>query len=234
MKKMVMSGLLAVSASSILMAGGDIAPVEPAVVVPVQQEHDTSGWYIGGAVYYNNVYSVDYSWFDNAQNTQDEIAGLTAIGGYNYNEYLAFEARYSVELFQEDYADEYHLSFFVKPQYRFRDESDYEKNYFTIYGLLGFGYVNVEGTDGDTPGAPEIIGKTLVDDWMFQYGIGLSYTFVDTDHPENDAGDWSVFVEYTMYMDDQSIDPTRLYYYNPNIYDKLSMNGISVGITYQF
>jgi len=223
---------------SLIYAGGDISPkeVDKAVVpiIPVVSEHDTSGVYISGAAYYNNVYAKDYSWFDKAQDTQDELAGLTAIVGYNYNEYLAFEARYSKSFFAEDYADEYHYSFFVKPQYRFRDEASYEENYFTIYALLGFGYVNIEGTDGDTPAAPEILGKTIVDDWQFQYGLGVSYTFVDEEHPQNDSGDWSIFVEYTMYMDDASMTPTRLYDYNPNSYDKLSMNGFTIGVSYQF
>ncbi|NPA59316.1 MAG: porin family protein [Epsilonproteobacteria bacterium] len=220
--------------SSTALAGGKVVSEVVTPVVPVVSKHDTSGLYISGAMYYNNVYATKYSWFNNTQDTQDEIGGLTAIVGYNYNEYLAFEARASKSFFAEDYADEYHFSFFVKPQYRFRDEDSYEENYFTIYALLGFGYVNVELTDGDTPGASESIGNTLVDNWEFQYGIGLSYTFVDTDHPEDDSGDWSIFVEYTMYMDDESMSPTRLYDYNPNTYDTLSMNGLSVGISYQF
>jgi hypothetical protein len=226
-------GLAMAFGLSAAMAGGK--GVAPAVVpvVPVKK-HDTSGLYVAGAAYYNNIYATDYNWFDDATDTQDEIAGFTAIVGYNINEYLAVEARASKEFFKEDYADEYHFSFFAKPQYRFRSEEDYEENYFTIYGLLGFGYVNIEGTDGNTPGDPTIIGKTLIDDWTFQYGFGISYTFVDEDHPENDSGDWSVFAEYTMYMDDQSMSPTYLYDYNPNKFDKLSMNGLSVGISYQF
>ena len=233
MKKVFLSGIAIVAFSNMALAGGKLTEATVVPVIPVVK-HDTSGFYIAGAAYYNNIYSDDYSWFTDTQNTQDEIAGFTAIVGYNINEYLAVEARASKEFFQEDYADEYHYSFFLKPQYRFRDEANYEENYFTIYGLLGFGYVNVEGTDGNTPGAPEIIGKTLTDDWQFQYGLGVSYTFVDTNHPENDAGDWSIFAEYTMYMDDQSIDSTRLYDYNPNYYDELSMNGLSIGVSYQF
>ena len=230
MKKITISLATIVALSSFGFAGGDIAPVP----VVVAAEHDTSGFYVSGALYYNNVYSTDYNWFNDTTNTQDEVGGLTAIIGYNYNEYLAFEARASKSLFKEDYADEYHFSFFAKPQYRFRDEDNYEDNYFSIYGLIGFGYVNVEGTDGNTPAAPEVIGQTIMDDWMFQYGIGLSYTFVDTDHPENDNGDLSVFVEFTQYMTDTSMNPTRLYGYNPNKFDELSMNGLSIGISYQF
>ena len=234
MKKIFISGVTALSLSVVSMAGGKSTTSAVVPVIPVVKKDSSLGIYVGGAAYYNNVYSDDYSWFDDATDTQDELAGLTAIIGYNINEYLAVEARASKSFFEEDYADEYHYSFFLKPQYRFRDKANYEDNYFTIYGLLGFGYVNVEGTDGDTPAASNIIGKTLVDDWQFQYGIGLSYTFVDTDHPENDAGDWSIFAEYTMYMDDESISPTRLYDYNPKCYDKLSMNGLSIGVSYQF
>jgi opacity protein-like surface antigen len=228
------AGLALVLGISTLDAGGKLTAPAVVPVVPVTQERNWDGLYVGGALYYNNIYSADYSWFDDATDTQDEIGGLTAIVGYNINEYLAVEARASKEFFKEDYADEYHFSFFAKPQYRFRSAEKYEENYFTVYGLLGFGYVNIEGTDGNTPGDPTIVGKTLIDDWTFQYGLGVSYTFVDEEHPENDSGDWSVFVEYTVYMTDQSMSPSYLYDYNPNLYDELSMNGLSVGITYQF
>jgi len=234
MKKVLLSGVTIIALSGITLAGGNKYTESTVVpVVPVVKD-DSSSIYIAGAMYYNNVYSDDYSWFDNSTDTQDEIGGFTAIVGYNINEYLAVEARASKSFFEEDYADEYHFSFFLKPKYSFRDASTYENNYFSIYALLGFGYVNVEGTDGDTSGAASIIGKTLVDDWQFQYGLGLSYTFVDTDHPENDSGDWSIFAEYTMYMDDQSMKATRLYNYNLNTYDELSMNGLSIGVSYQF
>jgi len=231
MRKIVFSMAALAAMGGFAVAGGPVAPV-PVAVIPL--EHDTSGFYVSGALYYNNVYSTDYKWFDNATDTQDELGGLTAIAGYNYNEYLAFEARVSKSLFEEDYADEYHFNFFVKPQYRFRDEENYEENYFTLYGLIGFGYVNVEGTDGHTPADPTVVGKTIVDDWDFQYGIGLSYTFVDTDNPQDDSGDWSIFVEYNRHMLDKSITPTYLYDYNPKKYDEISMNGLNVGVSYQF
>ena len=231
MKKIMFSIAALVAMGGFAVAGGPVAAV-PVAVIPL--EHDTSGLYVSGALYYNNVYSAKYAWFNDATDTQDEVGGLTGIIGYNYNEYLAFEARASKSLFEEDYADEYNFSFFLKPQYRFRDGDHYEDNYFTLYGLIGFGYVNVEGTDGNTPAATEVLGKTIVDDWAFQYGIGLSYTFVDTDNPQNDSGDWSIFVEYNMHMHNKSITPTRLYNYNPNKYDKISMNGLNVGIAYQF
>ena len=233
MNKVLLSGVAVLALSVVSMAGGKLTEEVIVPVVPVVK-HDTSGLYVAGAAYYNNIYSEEYSWFNDAQDTQDEIGGFTAILGYNINEYLAVETRVSKEFFEEDYADEYHYGFFLKPQYRFRDKAHYEDNYFTVYGLLGFGYVNIEGVDGNTPGAPEIVGKTLTDDWQFQYGLGMSYTFVDTEHPESDSGDYSIFAEYTMYMDDQSIESTRLYDYNPEYYDKLSMNGLSIGVSYQF
>ncbi|GEM_PF-2319729 len=232
MKRIIAVGSVILAFNSMAMAGGKVVVPAVAPVIPLVK-HDSSGVYVSGAIYYNNVYSDNYSWFDDAQDTQDELAGVTLIAGYEYNEYLAFEARASKSFFQEDYADEYHFSFFLKPQYKFRDDA-YQEDYISVYALLGFGYVNVEGTDGNTPGAPEIIGKTIVDDWQFQYGIGISYTFTDKDHPENDSGDWSIFAEYTMYMDSQSMNPKRLYDYNLNAYDELSMNGLSVGVSYHF
>jgi opacity protein-like surface antigen len=233
MKKAVWGGLAAVVLSGTAMAGGNIAPVE-AAAVPVVQENEENRWYAGGALYYNRVYSVDNGWFDDNTRSQDEQGELTAIVGYEYNEYLAFEARASLSLFQEDYAETYNYSFLLKPQYKFKDEANYNDDYVTLYGLIGFGYVNVEGTDGDTPAAPETVGKTLTDDWQFQYGIGLSYTFVDEDHPQNSEGDWTLFVEYMMHMDDQSMDPARLYDYDETLYDELSMDSLNVGVLYHF
>lgn len=233
MKKIILSGVALALSSNLLFAGGKLVEPVSAPVVAVSN-HDTSGIYALGAVYYNNVYSTDYNWFNNGDITQDKVFGLTAGLGYNYNKYLAFESRISKSLLEEDYANEYHLSFFLKPQYRFRDDSNYEDDYVSIYGLLGFGYVHVEGTDGDTPGASEIIDKTIASNWNFQYGLGLSYTFVDTTHPENDSGDWSIFAEYVVYMNDASITPTRLYNHDSKTYDELSMNSLSIGISYQF
>ena len=229
MKKVILSGVAAVMLNSFAVAGGDIAPVVPVVV-----EDESNGWYAGGAIYYSRVYSTHSAWFDKSPRSQDELGELTGIIGYEYNEYLAFEGRASLSLFNEDYAEVYNYSFLVKPQYKFRDETGDEENYFTLYGLLGFGYVNVEGTDGDTPAAPETIGKTLVDDWQFQYGIGLSYTVVDTDNSVRNKGDWTLFVEYMMHMNDESMDPTRLYGYDDRIYDELSMDSLNVGVTYHF
>jgi len=231
MKKIALSGVAMMLLGSFALAGGNGEKALPPVIPVV--EHDTSGFYLSGALYYNNVYSSSYKWFTTTD-TQDKVGGFSAIGGYTINEYLAVEARASKSFFKEDYADEYHFSFFAKPQYRFRDEENYEENYFTVYGLLGFGYVHVKGTDGNTPANPTVVGKTIADAWTLQYGLGASYTFVDSDHPENDSGDWSIFVEYSMYMDDESITPTYLYFYNKKKYDKLSMNGLSIGVSYQF
>jgi len=234
MKKVVLSSIVYMLSSGLAVAGGDIVPVEPVVPAVQVLEHDNSGWYAGAALYYSRVYSVDSGWFDDTPTSQDEIGELTGIIGYEYNEYLAFEARGSFTFAKEDYADAYNYSFLVKPQYRFRDEEKYEDDYFTLYGLLGFGYVNVEGTDGNAPAAPTTIGKTLVDDWQFQYGIGFSYTIVDNEHPENNEGDWTIFFEYMMHMDDESMTPTQLYYYDPEFYDKLSMDSINMGVIYHF
>ena len=234
MDKIILFIVAVVSINSSLFAGNkEVVPVM-AAIAPIVKDHEARGIYVSGAAYYNNIYADDYSWFNDTQEAQDEVAGFTAIAGYNYNEYFAFEARVSKQFFKDDYADEYHFGFFVKPQYRFRNINNYEDDYFTIYGLLGYGYVNVEGTDGNTPGDPTIIGKTLIDDWQFQYGMGLSYTFTDVEHPENDSGDWSIFAEYTMYMDTQSMEKTYLYDYDQNKYDELSMNGLTIGVSYQF
>ena len=202
-------------------------------IVPIPKVSKVGGLYLSGALYYNNIYSDDYAWFDNGTDTQDELAGLTLIVGYEYNQFLAFEARASKSFLKEDYADEYHMSFFLKPQYRFRDKKEYEENYFTLYGLLGVGYIHIDGTDGETPAAAEVIGKNIISTWDFQYGIGISYTIVNDEYLSSDKGDISIFIEYNMHMDEKSI-LSRLYEYNPNTYTDLSMNGLNVGLSYHF
>ena len=236
-------GLLSISAvlalNSVLFAGGNIAPVVP--VVPPVVEEDHSDWYVGLGLVYGRTYSTDSGWWDDSVDTQDETLAPVGIIGYNYNEYIGIEGRYSKTMWERNYSDVTTWSIFLKPQYRFREndrnEDGYDDGYFTVYGLLGFGNSNVEGTDGDNDqGAwASDIGRELMDETGFQWGFGFSYTFVDYDQ-EKDVrkNTWTIFVDYTMTADDVSIDSTRLYEYDKKYYDKLSTDGLTVGVTYTF
>jgi len=142
---------------------------------------------------------------------------MVGLVGYNFNEYIAVEGRIGGSIMSEDYADVMTYSLFLKPQYPISED-------FTIYGLLGFGLVQVDGADGDTPAAPSVVGQEILDDTSFQWGLGLSYKVYE---------DFSVFVDFTKLADDADIDST-LYGYDPIVYDKLSGQDLTVGVTYNF
>lgn len=238
MKKTVLSVCAAVAMSSFSVAGGYIAPV------PAPTEIDDSGFYAGAGMVYHRVYSVDKAWFDNGIETQDETAGLTGIIGYDFNNYIAVEGRFTKTFWKKDYSDTTVYSLFLKPQYRFRDvkDDDDDDGYFAIYALLGFGNTTVEGSSGDNEYSawPEDIGRKMMDETSFQWGVGLSYTFKDEakDKPYRYKDTWTVFVDYTSSAKNASITPTRLYDYgdgrDANYYDKLSVDGLTVGLIYNF
>jgi opacity protein-like surface antigen len=228
MKRIVLSMAAVVTMSSFGFAGGDIVPAP--VPLPVTQSEDY--FYGGVALVYHTTYSIDQKWFDNDTLTQDETGGFMGIIGYNYNRYLAVEGRIHTSFFDEDYSETFGWSIFLKPQYQFRDENNDKDDFATVYGLLGFGGVQVDGCDGDAPTHHEDIGKTILDDTGFQWGFGLSYTFVDEDS-EDRSGDWSIFAEYTNLISDGDID-SRLYAYDPEYYSDLSQETINIGLTYRF
>ncbi len=178
---------------------------------------DKNYLYGGAALVYHRTYSTDSGWFDDGAVSQDETGALEGIFGYNYNDYLAFEARVYTSLWSRDYADLSGWSLFVKPQYYFA------RNW-RVYALLGFGKTKVEGYDGDTPAPHDVVGKTIADDTSFQWGFGVSFDAID---------DWTLFIDYTVLADDVSID-SRLYDYDPVRYRSLNTDGLHVGLTYRF
>jgi opacity protein-like surface antigen len=204
-----------VALNSFAVAGGDfVEVVEPVLVVPA--EVDNSSFYVGVGLIYNRVYATDSGWFDSAPDTQDETGGFTGLVGYNFNEYIAVEGRISQSFFEENYADVFTYSLFVKPQYPVTED-------FSIYGLLGFGGVMVDGAEGNHPGAANP-GDTILDDTGFQWGIGASYAFTEA---------WSVFVDYTSLIKDGDID-SKLYDYDTTTYKELSVDAVTAGVTYTF
>lgn len=207
---------------SFLTAGDYIQKIPSTPPLKIEQ---TKSWYSGVVFFYNNTFVDDYAWFDKSVQNQDEIAGVGLIGGYNLSSKCPIEGRVYKSFLMLDYADIVDVSVFLKPTYKFDDSG------FSLYGLIGVGYVSVEGENGKTPAADEVIGKTIIEGMNFQYGIGVSYKL---DGGMLESNRWSVFVEYISYMRDKSMKPTRLYDYNPNKYDELSMNGLNLGILYHF
>ena len=219
MKKAVLTlGSILVS-SSFVVAGGDFKDVEPAVVpvVPMVEE-DKSGFYAGLALAYNQTYSIDNGLFDDSVRTQDQTGKIVGNFGYDFSEYLAVEGRIGGSVFEEDYADVMTYSIFLKPQYPLGEN-------FKIYGLLGFGLAQVDGTDGDEPAHPTEVGQEIMDETSFQWGLGLSYSVNE---------DFSVFVDYTKLADDADVSTYTYGYEFPTVYDELSTQDLTVGIIYNF
>ena len=183
MKKIVLSVSAVVVMSSAVFAGGgmkDAAPaVEPVVVIPVVE--DPSGFYIGGAVAAVVAHdsAVDIELFDGTATVDnDRLGNITLLAGYDFNQYVAVEGRYTTSVFDEDVTEMSGWSLFAKPQYTF-DESN-----FSLYALLGYGGVSIEGVDGYFAD---------VDDSGFQWGIGAAYSFGSYMEDNNLA----VFIDYT-------------------------------------
>jgi len=229
MKKIVVLIWAIVAMSSFGVAGGETGKEIVPVVVPFVEveEVEEKDWYVGIGVVYNRVYSTDSEWFNDQIPTQDETGGFTGILGYNFNEYIAVEGRISKTFWDRDYSDATTYSLFLKPQYPVTED-------FTVYGLIGFGGANVEGSDGDNDyqAWPDMIGEDILDHTGFQWGFGLSYAITE---------DFSLFADYTSAADDADKDPSTLYCYqlgncvdDDKLYDKLSVDGLTVGLLYYF
>lgn len=214
MKRIILAVLCV---SSFGIAGGDFKDVEPAVVpvVPIAEE-DKGALYVGLGLIYNRIYTTKSSWFNKVPLQQDQTGGLSGIVGYDFNEYIAVEGRITKTLFERDYADMWEYSIFLKPQYPVTED-------FKVYGLLGFGLVQVDGYDGNNPAAN--IGSTILDDTGFQWGLGASYMVTE---------DLSLFADYTSSADDADIDLMRISSGDPAEYDELSVDGITIGLLYHF
>jgi len=186
MKKILLSVYAVTAMSSSVFAGGDNEPVAaiPVAVIPVVEE--TNGFYLGGAVaaavgHDSDVAIKLFNGTDDASN--DRLGNITLLAGYDFNDYIAVEGRYTMSVFDEDVTEMNGWSLFAKPQYHF-DESN-----FSIYALLGLGGVTIDGKNGYFAD---------VDDTGFQWGLGVAYSFGDYMEDNNLA----VFVDYTSLASD--------------------------------
>ena len=170
--------------STLAMAGGDIAPVEPAVntpQVPEAAEEPTATKFYAG---------LGYSCMQMGLDTPDvdisAMTGLSLAAGYDINQYLSVEGRYTVGLgdlnvetwnTDEDKSwDMSNIALYLKPKYAI--------NRFIVYGLLGYGQVTFDnGTSYSENG--------------IQYGAGLSTMVNDT---------FDVYVDYRRLYDDTGFD----------------------------
>ena len=156
MKKITLSALAVVTMSSFGFAGGDIVPV-PAVM----EEESTSAFYIGlGLSAVTTEGSNEASDIFHSEMDQDRMGNVTFLAGYDFNEYIAVEGRYTTSFTKENIVEMSAWSILAKPQYPVTEE-------FSVYALLGFGGVTMDSIDDAY--------YVDVNDNGFQWGLGLSY-----------------------------------------------------------
>lgn len=199
MKKIVIS---LAAASTILMAGGDFIPVEPVVETPVIVEQ--SPFYLGIGIGDASV---------NDDDTSEEFSATTLMlqAGYQYNEYLALEGRYTFGLnmdynpgttngLSSDYDGDFsNWGIYLKPMYPIGN--------FSIYGLLGYGGVMLDNLAG---------GDAYEDGW--QWGLGAGYALSDN---------YTIFVDYVSLYDDTGFD------YRARL-DDIDSDTWTFGVSYRF
>lgn len=198
MKKVTLSLVSILALSGLAFAGGDIAPVveEPIIV------EDNSAFYLGLG-FGGSELNVD----DTSEQFTSSAMMLQA--GYQYNEYVALEGRYSFG-FSTDYdqgtttgldtyGDISSWGIYVKPMYPIGD--------FSIYGLLGYGGVMLSDVrNGDAY------------DSGFQYGLGAAYNVTEN---------ISVFADYVWLYDDTGFDYVALT-------NDVDANVWTLGVSYKF
>ncbi len=185
MKKLVSSVALLAVTSNLLIAGGDIAPVEPAINVPsketvvVDDNVRYDGFYAGGAL--------GYMRFNNGPESRGYA--LTVMGGYYFNRYIGVEARYTATVGNVDEDTGTHpvtsrdrllsnVGIYLKPMYNITTG-------FSAYGLVGYGKAHA----GD------------LDESGVQWGLGAKYELA------NGVG---LFVDYMNLYEGDDFDGTNV------------------------
>ena len=198
MKKITLSALAVVALTSFGVAGGDIEPVAEPIVV----EESISSFYLGLAVADLSAREASASLnFFSEETGQDRMWNVTFLAGYDFNQYIGVEGRYTTSFTDEDVVDMDGWSLFVKPQYPVTDE-------FTIYALLGFGGVTLDGANGRA---------IDIDDTGFQWGLGASYAVTEN---------IGIFVDYTNLANDME----GMY----RTVVEADTDALTVGLTYRF
>jgi opacity protein-like surface antigen len=200
MKMIKLSALTLLLSSTLAMAGGDLTSVEPAIEIPEVQVEATK-FYVG----------LGYSCMQMGLDTPDlevkSMLSLSATAGYNFNEYLAIEGRYTMNLddlsvknwntdVDRDW-DMSNIALYLKPQYTMNNVS--------IYGLIGYGQTTLD--DG-----------TSYSEAGFQYGLGLSTNVTET---------VSLYVDYRRLYDDSDFDGSA-------VGRDVAVNSFTVGANYNF
>ncbi|MDM5262624.1 porin family protein [Sulfurovum sp. XTW-4] len=160
MKKIVLSVWAVAALSSLGFAGGDMKEVEPAIEPVVEVVEAEKNFYVGVGFAWLSTGTDSIDFFNN-HSDRDRTGNLLVLAGYEFNEYMAVEGRYSTYMFDEDSINSDTWGIYAKPQYPVNEE-------WNLYALLGFGGMTVDGIDG----------KDIdVDDSGFQWGLGVNYAY---------------------------------------------------------
>jgi len=213
MKKLNLSLVTILAMSTFAIAGGDIAPVEPAVETPYVEPAKAGGFYLGLAYGWQNL-TLDNTVPGNGGLDAD-FGSIMIDAGYKFNPYIAVEGRYwfglsssndlswKSDLNSDITVDSWGL--YVKPMYPVSPAMN-------IYALLGYGSTDVTY---DIPN-----GGSLTSDSVdgFSWGIGADYAFTDN---------WAVFIDYTEAINDESV------YVGAHKFDA-SVDMVNFGVNYTF
>ena len=226
MKKILSLSVTLMTASSFVVAGGDIAPIEePTVVEVVETVNTDAGFYLGlayGALRHERNRNTILD--DKPSNSIDETYNEIMLqAGYKFNPYIAIEGRYWYGLddsLEGGIAEHFGAivdvstdvwSIYLKPMYPVTDALD-------VYALLGYG-----STEYDVTTEHEGIKGSLAESFDgFTWGLGASYAFTEN---------ISIFVDYTKMYDDTTdyvIPDGRAI----NLDDAVDI--VNIGLTYNF
>jgi len=204
MKNIGLSLLAVMVLSSTSYAGGDFEKVvEPEIIIPAV-DNSVSGFYAGLGASVASTREADMNFFD-IEDGQDRTGDVTLLAGYDINEYVAIEGRYQFSVAEENILDKTSWGIFVKPQYPVTED-------FKVYGLLGYGGIDVSGTNH--------IGSSIAtDDTGFQWGLGASYEVYEN---------ISIFIDY---LNIASGVPTTAFVAS-NV--EIDSDAFTIGVIYHF
>ncbi len=227
MKKILSLSVALMTASSFVIAGGNIAPIEEPIIVEEIEEtvNADAGFYLGlayGALSHErdrNTINEDIT-SDAIDETYSEIMLQV---GYKFNPYIAIEGRYWYGLddtLEGGIADHFGAivdvstdvwGIYLKPMYPVTDAFD-------IYALLGYGSTEYDVTTEHAG----IKGSLDMSFDGFTCGLGVSYAFTEN---------ISAFVDYTRIYDDTTdyVTPNGIAL---NFDDTIDI--VSIGLTYNF
>lgn len=203
MNKVKLSMLALLLSSTYTFAGGDVAAiVEPEVIVPEVIEAELTGFYAGLG------YSCLQMGLDAPYLDMRAMTAVSVEAGYNFNKYLAVEARYTASAgdvtvknaqgveHDTDAIDMANIGLYVKPQYAM--------NQFSVYGLLGYGQFSID--DGES-----------YSEAALQYGAGINVMV---------ATHVGIFADFRRLYDDTTGFETTS--------EEIMANSYTVGVNYHF